>query len=841
MLYEDLADWEGGMEAADGSMWQRVQGSDLEAREMEDMASDNDDEEEEDDEVRSSSIGTAAVGHRQWLADDAKRDDVGGHGERQSGPGLLPQSLPGPSTTGAVAAPADGLEEPGRRASRLSTELSFLANGEGRPPHEAEGSSETAQQRPASGSRGQVVVLVEDVPEVEEPAAAAKALLPLLPPSDELLPPWGGSPRGFFSRVHSVASNSRFAALVTGGKLSSEAPDSTDAEDVAMAAGSGNNNKVVHGHKDGQEEPMLVLPMAAGARKSSSGSSSRGLEDAGLSNKRWGEGEEVPWSAAAVGDCGGGNGGADAYDSELELGPYRERGLKWTRTGCVRSVQMATGLGSLLFVSHWLMAAPSAVARHLNASPWWGALSILSLLVGLTVSAEVARKLLPSRTHGVLAWLVAALGSYWLADGAAASLQGGNNGGLGIMGGSLLALAIPSLWAVMARNNFGVYPGLGLGVAAAVYVLLIAWSTALVAYQHMPGAGALRGSAGWLLAVALVGVGAGLVRGPQVTEKERHEFGARLGAWRAGRLTWGSGVPDRRAIAMLAAVVLTLLGLSMLLRLVYAPRGAPHIDLRAGGTLRVLNFNVQQGFSRAGADNFDAVARVIWEQRPHLVTLQESDLMRIAHGNLDLVDFLATWLGWAHSLYTPTASADTWGCAILSAFPIAASSSHILPSRRGENACFQHATIVIGGEAVQLVNMHFGDLASDLSDQAGAAAAEIQQIVNVSSSAMSLAPSAAPASAPAAGPHPSKTSVLLVVGADLNLAPLTTGYNEVLSAGIYDSFAAQHGAYNSSADRDPGAGYVLASPTLHCTRWEEPRYDQSKTSDGFPQVAEFAI
>ena len=60
-----------------------------------------------------------------------------------------------------------------------------------------------------------------------------------------------------------------------------------------------------------------------------------------------------------------------------------------------------------------------------------------------------------------------------------------------------------------------------------------------------------------------------------------------------------------------------LLLLPLLLRHGYAPsRGPGRWD---AGDVRVLNFNVQQGFSREGAANFDAVRGVLWDLHPHVV------------------------------------------------------------------------------------------------------------------------------------------------------------------------------------------------------------------------------
>lgn len=250
--------------------------------------------------------------------------------------------------------------------------------------------------------------------------------------------------------------------------------------------------------------------------------------------KRWGEGEEVPW----VNELGGLK---SSCDSEMNM--YRKRGLKWTRSGCSRTFQMGVGLGSLLFLTHWLFTSANTFSRWSGASVTWGWLSISSLALGIVVAAEVARHHLPKQVQALVAWLCVAAGAVLLFQGVTPA----------VIGGAFLSVAVPSLWIMMPRNIFGIYPGTGIAIAIVVYLLLMVWSTALFAFQSLPGIGdILRGTKAYLLFCTVIGIGIGLGRGPDVSPQEKWEFGERMGAWRTGALTWGSGVPSRQVFLLLS-------------------------------------------------------------------------------------------------------------------------------------------------------------------------------------------------------------------------------------------------------------------------------------------------
>ncbi|CAI5970953.1 unnamed protein product [Closterium sp. NIES-65] len=485
-----------------------------------------------------------------------------------------------------------------------------------------------------------------------------------------------------------------------------------------------------------------------------------------------------------------------------------------------------------------------------------------------------------------------------------------------LLGAPLLAMAIPSLWVVLAQNMGGAYPGLGAAGSAIWYVVLLVWSAALVAYEKLGPLGLLRGSLPVLMVVAMGGVAWGIWRAPEPKgEGRRGDLAVRTEWWRLGRLAWGSGVPDRMALLALLLILLLLLPFPLLLQYAYAPSSSPTFVSSFGSSsssssstssgssgsaepgseawvqLRVLNFNVQQGFSRAGSVNLDAIEHVIWQQKPDIVLLQESDTMHMIHGNVDMVQYLATWLG-MHAWSAPPARHQSWGCAILSRFPLlSASPSQSLPSPHGELACFQHAVILLGagnmlpgggnmvtnrgaagwgnqtsgvvsGYPVHIMNAHFSDLEVDIRLEAERAASLVRSVLQAGKGGEHGAGgegekedkaereerrtqevgfprgmgTAGELSGGLAGELPGEPS------GDFNLPPLSPPYLSLLAPGLVDSEAERMGAWKSMGDRDPGAGYVFVSRgNVECEAWAEPRYDQRKTSDGYPVVVDVRV
>jgi endonuclease/exonuclease/phosphatase family metal-dependent hydrolase len=153
-------------------------------------------------------------------------------------------------------------------------------------------------------------------------------------------------------------------------------------------------------------------------------------------------------------------------------------------------------------------------------------------------------------------------------------------------------------------------------------------------------------------------------------------------------------------------VVVTLVGVGALVGavLISARPAAPPPD---STRLRVLTYNVQQGYSKSGQKSFDEQIEVIREAQPDVVGLQETDTARIAGGNTDLVRYFADRLD-MYSYYGPKTVAGTFGVALLSRYPIQSPRTFYMFSQ-GEQTAAIHAQVVAGSKTFNIFVTHLGN------------------------------------------------------------------------------------------------------------------------------------
>ena len=145
-----------------------------------------------------------------------------------------------------------------------------------------------------------------------------------------------------------------------------------------------------------------------------------------------------------------------------------------------------------------------------------------------------------------------------------------------------------------------------------------------------------------------------------------------------------------------------------------APRapGAPR--------LRVLAYNIHHGEGTDGRLDLARVARVVSDQKPDLVALQEVDLKTARTGGVDQAAELAGLTG-MHAVFGKAIDyrGGGYGNAVLSRFPIEAHVVHPLPAKEGaEKRCGLAATVRpwAGGPEVTFVSTHLDHL-RDESDR----------------------------------------------------------------------------------------------------------------------------
>jgi endonuclease/exonuclease/phosphatase family metal-dependent hydrolase len=121
--------------------------------------------------------------------------------------------------------------------------------------------------------------------------------------------------------------------------------------------------------------------------------------------------------------------------------------------------------------------------------------------------------------------------------------------------------------------------------------------------------------------------------------------------------------------------------------------------------IRVISFNVHQGFANDGVVDPDAFFIVLQEEDPDIVLLQESDTPRFTSGNLDIATYLSERLGY-HLIYGQPTREQAFGGAILSRYPVLGSHVYPLPSG-SDDRFFTEARLDIRGTPVWVYAVHF--------------------------------------------------------------------------------------------------------------------------------------
>ncbi|RME47181.1 MAG: endonuclease, partial [Chloroflexi bacterium] len=126
-----------------------------------------------------------------------------------------------------------------------------------------------------------------------------------------------------------------------------------------------------------------------------------------------------------------------------------------------------------------------------------------------------------------------------------------------------------------------------------------------------------------------------------------------------------------------------------------------------GYPVRIMTYNLHNGFNTDGFLGMEALARVIESEQPDVVALQEVSRGWVIAGSLDMLTWLSQRLGMSY-VSGPTAG-PLWGNAILSRLPIREYQAHALPPRdllirRG----FLWARIDVGGgEELDVIATHY--------------------------------------------------------------------------------------------------------------------------------------
>ncbi len=168
-----------------------------------------------------------------------------------------------------------------------------------------------------------------------------------------------------------------------------------------------------------------------------------------------------------------------------------------------------------------------------------------------------------------------------------------------------------------------------------------------------------------------------------------------------------------RPINNRSALLLALPWLLMLLPL-FLPRSSPASAPTESRSIRVMTYNVHNGFNAAGRLDLETLAQVIEAQQPDIIAWQELSRGWVVNGSVDMLTWLSRRLEMPYSHFTPSSDA-LWGQALFSRYPILLAEDHPLPPRDlPMPRSFTYFRIDVGRpQPLQLINTHLHHVQED--------------------------------------------------------------------------------------------------------------------------------
>ncbi|KAG0252297.1 hypothetical protein BG011_007078 [Mortierella polycephala] len=357
-------------------------------------------------------------------------------------------------------------------------------------------------------------------------------------------------------------------------------------------------------------------------------------------------------------------------------------------------VLAAIGAGGYLFCLHSMFTDATTISRwslggYPNTGPQpvpGGLMVIAAMAMGLTLSSK--RRWVTS-----LVW--------WAVGSAGLAVLHFYEGDVGFAGGIVFTVYALSLFPTLFRSLSRQPPGRTFLLAMLTYNVLALAHVWVVAYAFVPGGEVMRERTDYVLVAMqsclLLGI-----------------FNSNSTAWAViSEARARSAFSAARLYTKISLVGLMIASISICYKRL--PKSAPqpyhpeHKLITAG--IWTIHFAIDNDMYNSEIRMRDAIRDLELD----VIGLLESDLQRIIMGNRDLTQFLSEDLN-MYADYGPGPTKHTWGCTMLSKFPIKRSTHHLLPSPKGELACAIHATLDVYGKEVDVIVSHNGQ-EEDLLDR----------------------------------------------------------------------------------------------------------------------------
>ena len=352
------------------------------------------------------------------------------------------------------------------------------------------------------------------------------------------------------------------------------------------------------------------------------------------------------------------------------------------------SLTAALGLGGLFFAMHSLLSDSSTMILWVwDGFPVRGPISVphgtytmVAMGLGLMIGVFYPRF--------AGSWTAFGLGSI------GAAILTFNSHWFGYYGALILTIYIMAVAPVLLTSAAKHNPAVPFGLGFLVYNFMVLFHVWVVAYAFVPGGPLVREHTDWVMATTMILIGAGVMSASTTNAAP---------TMRAKKPKFAN--KKARSYFVYVLAVLQILSISVsYLRFPtndYTPYHPEEKLVTAG--IWTIHFSLDNDMWSSEKRMRDAIKDLELD----VVGLLESDNQRIIMGNRDTTQFLAEDLG-MYVDYGPGPNKHTWGCALLSKFPILNSTHHLLPSPVGELAPAIHATLDMYGEHVDVVVFHSG-------------------------------------------------------------------------------------------------------------------------------------
>ncbi|CEP14470.1 hypothetical protein [Parasitella parasitica] len=348
----------------------------------------------------------------------------------------------------------------------------------------------------------------------------------------------------------------------------------------------------------------------------------------------------------------------------------------------------ASGFGALLFALHSMFTDSSTIMRwtvdgYPNYGPEpvpWGVATIAALAFGLLLAPY--RRLTTS-----IFWYLVGCGacvvfysySAWTA----------------YYGGLVLGTYFVSIAPAIIRGISTQSPFKTLFSAFMIYNVLCLAHVWVVAYEFVPGGVYARERTDAILMVLMALTGLGVLNAHRQASLDVRKRLAQFHVLKYAR-------------SMTRLFVVGLIAISAVIasnRVSKAKTPVPYTTTEKSFTAAIWTIHFALDNDMWASEN--RMRDAIRDLELDVVGLLESDTMRIIMGNRDWAQSIAEELGY-YVDFGPASMKHTWGCLMLSKFPILKSEHHLLPSPVGELACAIHATLDVYGQPVDFIVSHNG-------------------------------------------------------------------------------------------------------------------------------------